>query len=191
MTAPCVSCSGCESMKKPFTVFAVREDDTDQRYVTYIEALNPQEAEKKAVREAKSPIIIASVVEGRVKPADRVSDLSVSPIRGRGYETAVARLAIEFVRVRFPLVCPKCKADLRKPDSLFQWDFSDKIWHARMPRGEYKAEKGHVGVTLNRDLGAHQSLDGGLVAVAVVVQCVKCNYALWDGVHEKRSDDVA
>ena len=169
---------------KGYTVFAIYEHDCDQRYTTYVDAATPEDAERKAISEAEATIIVAGVVEGRIKVVDRVSDLAVTPLRGRGYETSVACVNVAYRRVRLPFHCPKCKADLRKADALYQWDWWSHVWHGRLPRREFKAAHGHVGATLNQDIGARQPTDTSGTVVGVIVQCSKCKHEMWNGYDE-------
>jgi len=168
---------------KGYTVFAVYEDYNSRRYTTYVEAEGPEEAERKVIGGSAEGLIIAGVVEGRVGSID-CTDATIVPIRGRGYETSVARLTVEYLRVRFPFRCPSCRADLRKADALYQWDYWDHVWHGRLPRVECVAEEGHVGIAVNQDVGARSPTDVSGAVVAAVILCARCKHELWNGYHE-------
>lgn len=170
--------------KKGFTVFAVYEDYNSRRYASYVEAETPEEAERKVMRESAEGLLIAGVVEGRVGALGSSSEAGVVPIQGRGYETCVARLSVEYQRFRFPFRCPQCRADLRQPAALYQWDWRDHIWHGRLPRSEYLAEDGHVGISVNEDVGARSPTDFSGTVVAAIVQCARCKRELWNGYRE-------
>lgn len=173
-------------MKKSFTVFGVYQDDNDQRFATMVEAETPEEAEALALREADGDLIVAGVVAGSHQAVDRAPIPSITKIRGRGYHTRVARVHVTYHKLKLPFTCPKCKADLRKQDSLHQEDLSRRPWHGRIPRGEY--EGGH-GVPLNHDRGAGLLIpDVG--AIAYHLSCTKCQFLLWNGLSMEGAEAV-
>jgi Zn-finger nucleic acid-binding protein len=96
-----------------FTVFAVAEEDTSKRYAIKILADSPEDAEKRAVREALHPITVAAVVQGFVLALDRENP-DLTPIHRKGYETRVAKVLVSYTKFRVPSECPKCKADLHQ-----------------------------------------------------------------------------
>lgn len=171
---------------KTYTVFGVMADNADERFCVFVDAHNPKEAEKKAVADTPEEIIIAGVVEGRTPSIDKHEERKVTPIRGRGYETTVARITVSYERIRVPYTCPNCKADLRKPDAVTQWDYWNMFWNGRIPRGE---KEGAYGIALNHNRGAARSngrspTDMSDTIVAYALHCANCAHALWDGLKE-------
>lgn len=169
-------------MKQTYTVFAVHEDDNDQRYTVPVEATSPEEAERKAIREAPTSIIVAAVVEGAIIPAGRFA--TITPIKGRSFEATVARLTFEYVTVRLPARCPGCKADLRKVDALIQWDTADQVWCARIPRS--KPTEARRGLPVNTDLGPHLPPVKHGAVCAFLIQCSTCERLVWNGLYERK-----
>jgi hypothetical protein len=169
-------------MKQTYTVFGVYEDDNDQRYTVPVEANSPEEAERKAIRQAPASIIVAAVVAGDIVPADRMA--TISPIKGRSFEATLARLTFEYVTVRLPARCPKCKADLRKEDALLQWDTIDQVWPARIPRGKASGER--FGLPVNTVDGPYSPAKMHGAAYAYLLQCQGCKGLVWNGLYERK-----
>lgn len=164
-----------------YTVFAIHEDDNSQRYSVHVEAESPEDAEKKAQIDAPVGIVIASVVKGKVAPVDRASNADLTPIHGKGYETEVAQVRVSYLKFRVPFECPGCKQDLRKPESMIQWDYWDYFWEGRIPRGIFR---GDTGIAVNHDKGARTGTGFETTIVAAVLQCNGCKLELWNGYQE-------
>lgn len=162
-----------------YTVFAVFEDDPTARYTENVEATSPAAAEQEAIDHAPSPIIVASVVEGKVVPVDRVSDHRVSPLKGTGYKTNVTKVLLRDVPLKLPPKCPGCGADLKKANSISQMDLLAQTCLGHVPRGAHNHTNHRTGVTLNRETSdvLHVVENGG----AVKLTCEVCDHVLWDG----------
>lgn len=167
---------------KIFTVFGIYQDDTDERYTTFVEAATQEDAEKQAVKDAPSDIFVAAVVSGKVEPLDHAGDTNLVPIRGKGYETIVANVKVSYRKIKLPYHCPKCKADLRKHEAVKQWDYWDYSWEGRIPRGEYTSD---YGVAVNQDRGARTPGGMDSTVTAAVLQCNGCEHFLWNGYQEE------
>jgi hypothetical protein len=165
-----------------YTIFGVVEESNDRRYSVHIDAESPEDAEKKAIQEAPVPIIVAGVVKGKVAALDQDSNADLTPVRGKGYVTQVATVRVDYRDFNVPFACPKCKADLLKPESMKQWDYWDYYWEGRVPRGVYK---GDHGIAINHDKGARTGSGFETTIVAVVLQCNHCEYELWNGYKEQ------
>lgn len=171
-------------MQKDYTVFGVMADDNDERFTIYTNANNPKEAEQNAIAGTPEEIIIAGVVEGRVDaPAGgRAEEAKVTPIKGRGFNTVLARVRVSYTKVRLPFTCPNCSADLRKADALTQWDYWNMFWNGRIPRGAFDGEHG---IALDQNRGAARSpSDMQDTIVAYAVHCSNCVHPLWNGLEE-------
>jgi hypothetical protein len=165
-----------------YTIFAVVEDDVSQRYSVYVDAESPEDAEKKAQAEAPIGIIVACVVKGKVPALDQASNADLTPIHGKGYETQVSLVRVTQRKFHVPLECPMCKQDLRKPESMKQWDYWDYYWEGRVPRGVFK---GDWGIAINHDKGTRTGIGFDTTIVAVVLQCNNCQHLLWNGYKEE------
>jgi len=171
--------------REPFTVYAVFEKDNSQRYTAYVDASSPEDAEKRAAKDANAPIIIAGVAKGYIAPVDTASRKDVIPLYGRGYETWVSKLITTSERFRVPFHCPHCRSDLRNADSLEQTDYPVRVWNARLPRGASPSD--HWGAVINEDQGAAVT-DAEHCILAVRLTCARCNAIIWNGY---RSDHPA
>lgn len=163
-----------------FTVFSVADDDPSRRYTVHLLAESPEDAEKKAVLEAPFAITVAAVAKGHVKPLDHEKP-DLTPILSKGYETQVASVRVSYKKVRLPFTCPKCKAGLHKYESVKQWDYWDYYWEGRIPRGVYT---GDHGIAVNHEKGTRSGSGLDTTIVAVVIQCLACEYELWNGYKE-------
>jgi hypothetical protein len=163
--------------RESYTVYAVFEDDNDQRYTAFVDALSPEDAEKRAIEKANSPIIIASVVKGYVYPVDRAGQDNVVPLRGRSYVTWVSQIAIAKTLCNVPFHCAKCRADFRKIDSLRQADYVMRTWGGRIPRRNAPSVEDRWGVVVNEDAGSLISVN----KTAVRLVCACCGAVVWDG----------
>ena len=163
-----------------YTVFALRDDDLSKRHTMHVEADSPEDAEKKALLTAPFNIIVSAVVKGRVEALDHATP-DVTPINGKGYETQVAQVSVSYRKIRVPLACPGCKADLQQYESVKQWDYWDFFWEGRVPRGIYKGDNG---IAVNHEKGARTGSGFESTIVAVVLICNKCNHELWNGYRE-------
>lgn len=163
--------------RESYTVYAVFEDDNDQRYTAFIDALSPEDAEKLTIEKAPSSLIIAGVVKGYVSPVDRVGPNNVVPLRGRSYVTLVNQIAITKALCNVPFHCVKCRVDFRKTDSLRQTDYVMRTWGGRIPRRNAPAEAARWGIVVNEDAGAVNAI--GMTAVRLV--CASCSHVVWDG----------
>lgn len=164
-----------------YTIFGIVEEYKDRTYSVNVDAESPEDAKKKAILEAPFPIIVAGVVKGKVAALDN-SNADLTPIRGKGYVTKVATVRVDYRDFNVPFACPKCKADLLKPESLLQWDYWDYYWEGRVPRGVYK---GDHGIAINHDKGARTGKGFETTIIAVVLQCNHCEHELWNGYKEK------
>ena len=165
-----------------FTIFAVYEEDFDQRYTEHVEAEDAEQAERIAKRDAPADIIVAGVVEGKVLPVDQVEEAKVTPIRGKGFTTSLSRVSVKQEVVKLVLKCPACKTDFHKPDSLNQLDLLSHQTIGRIPRGEYD---GLEGICINEDhAGSRQGHRRGPVT-AWHLSCAKCGHVLWDGLESE------
>lgn len=164
--------------KEPYTVYAVFEKDNSQRYTAYVDAMSPEDAEKRAAKDANTPIIIAGVVKGYIAPVDAAGRKDVTPLHGRGYETWVSKLTTTSERFRVPFHCPRCRTDLRRADSLKQTDYPVRIWDARLPRGTGPSD--HWGAVINEDQGAVVT-DAEHYVLAVRLACACCGAIIWNG----------
>ena len=165
-----------------YTVFGVVEENNDRRYSVHVDAESPEDAEKKAVLQAPVPIIVSGVVKGKVIALDQDSNADLTPVRGKGYLTQVATVRVDYREFNVPFTCPKCKADLHKPESMKQWDYWDYYWEGRVPRGVFK---GDHGIAINHDKGARTGSGFETTIVAVVLQCNHCEHELWNGYKEQ------
>ena len=173
-------------MRQPYTVFAVYEDDADQRYTALVIATSPAAAEKKAKKDAESPIIVAAVVLGTIIPVDGTARTNTTPLRGKHFETWVSQMHVSYVNIDVPLKCPGCKASLTAPNSIVQVDYWDHRWDGYVPKD---AGVGEWGVTVNRDRGAYSPAELSGAAPAVALRCKACDHALWDGYMEATDAD--
>lgn len=169
-------------MKRIYTVFAVYEDQKDHRYTAHVEAESPEQAEMLAVQNAPAGILVAGVAAGKIVAEDQAAIPNLTKIRGRGYTTTVAKVHVTFERIKLPLHCPTCKADLRKVDALQQLDVRTYIWAGRLPR---ETAEGDRGVPVNYDVGAVLGSPRDDTR-GVNIRCASCTCALWNGFSEVR-----
>lgn len=164
-------------MDRPYTVFGVHADAHDERVTVFVEANSPEDAEKRAIRDTPDPIIVASVVEGRVLSAGKPDISNVTKIRGRGFVTEVSMVHVSQHSARLPLRCPQCKADFRAANALETIGLEGMSYLARMPRGE-----DNEALAVNHDSGGRVSHDTDIPVV--ILNCNKCKFTVWDGYHQ-------
>lgn len=184
-------------MKRPYTVFGVYEDDHAERFAVYVTADDAHDAENvaNADHDDGRTMIIATVVAGHVPmfakedvPAP-VADLA--EVRRRGYETQVAVVRVLYKPFLVPLRCPACKADLKKPGALQQWDYHDRVWNACVPGVKTDVDRGRFGVKVDEVGGTRPPFDMSGTVSAFALTCVGCQHELWNGYVEIASDGVA
>lgn len=164
-----------------YTIFAVFEENPDRRYSTTVTAESPEDAEKKAIAEAPATIKVAGVFSGVVESLCLRRE-TIPTIHGTRYETGVSLVTVRHQTIRLPIKCPQCETDLRNPESVRQWDYWDYYWEGRIPRGVFK---GDYGIAVNHDKGVRAGNGYETTIVAVVLQCSKCEYELWNGYREE------
>ncbi len=146
--------------------------DTEESYVTHVQADDATGARQKAYRQAESVILIAGVVAGKINTEeDKPTD--VTPLRGRGHAIVARRITVVERKIVIPSRCPKCKTDLRKPHAVLQGDLVIRKWsgHLTQRGDELSAEK-------NQDM----HVMGRSIIDAVKLRCVMCSHDLWNGV---------
>ena len=156
-----------------WTVSAVH-DDTQEGYVAFVKAPSAGDARSKALREAPGVINIASIIEGKHKPADDLSD-APTPIHGRGHTVDVAIVTIRVREQHVPMRCPSCKADFRRARALVQVDLIGRSWQGHLPVSK------KINIAAEIDQAPTASAVDAVSAVRI--RCSKCGHAVWDGLH--------
>lgn len=176
------------STEEPYTVYAVFDSDNTQRYTAYVDASNPDRAEKLAIKNAGAAIIIAGVVKGYIAPVDGVSRKDVTPLHGRGHTTWVSRLVATSERFQVPRYCPRCRVDLRQPSSIRQTNYPARVWDARLPREVSDGKS--WGAIINDANGATVLKDTEHHVLAVRLVCAACRGVIWDGFRDDGSPNA-
>lgn len=159
-----------------WTVFAVHAD-TEEGYVTHLEAADVASAKARAYREAEGVILIAGVVEGRVHSApETVSD--VTPLRGRGHAIVVSVVNVTERKIVLPSRCPHCRSDLRKPHAIAQCDLATRRWTGHLTK---------TGDSVSSERDQHENVGRGAAIEAAKIRCSACSHDLWNGVRKDES----
>lgn len=159
-----------------WTVFAIYED-TQEGYVTHVEATDVAAAKARAYREAESVILIAGVVEGKVNSVEEPTP-DVTPLRGRGHAITVTHVHATTRKVVVPSRCPNCRSDFRKPRAVVQTDLVGRGWDGHLTkRGDsVSAEKDHM-----------PQMRIATAVEAVRIRCTACKHSIWDGLNVEKS----
>lgn len=164
-------------MAKPWWTVTALYADTDEGYVTHVQADDVANAKARAYREAESVITIAAVFPGKLIAAEEPTS-DVTPLRGRGHAIVASHVLVTERRVMLPSKCPKCRSDLRKPHAVTQCDLVVRRWtgHLTKTGDSVSAERDH------HDVGARNS-----IVDAAKLRCTMCSSDLWNGITQERS----
>jgi hypothetical protein len=157
-----------------WTVSAVHRD-TDESYLTHVEAEDVKEARSRAYRDAPGVITIANVFAGRIDAAEE-PPADVTPIRQEGLATRVSQVVITQRNIVVPNKCPSCRQDLRRTRSILQADLVCRAWEGHLSQ---------EGDTVSAEKDHSHALRAKIEADAARLQCTMCGKDLWDGVNKK------
>lgn len=153
-----------------WTVFAVY-DDTQEAFVHFAHAKDPEAAWKKALAAAEGPIHKAGIVPGKVAPVEE-EDKHIIPIRGKGHAIKVSSVYVTTKEIVIPGRCPGCKSDTRKTGALLESNLVPRKWHAHLS---------HNGKDLSSERDG-RCVDGRKIIETTAIMCTACERAIWDGV---------
>lgn len=157
-------------MKQWWTVSAVRAD-TEEGYITHVEAPDVAGAKARAYREADGVILIANVFAGKLESVEE-PDSDVTPLRGRGHAITVMNVHAMPRKIVVPSKCPNCRADLRKPRAVTQTDLVGRVWDGHLTK---------TGDSLSAERDHSPRLRIETAIEAARVRCAACKHSLWDG----------
>ncbi len=165
------------SMAKPWWTVSAVYADTDEGYVTHVQADDAAGARAKAYREAESVITVASVFAGKLTAeAEPTSD--VTPLRGRGHAIAVSHVLVTERKIMLPSKCPKCRSDLRKPHAVTQGDLVFRKWTGHLTK---------TGDSVSGERDQQENSSRGTLIEAAKIRCSMCSSDLWNGVVQEGS----